>query len=153
MMRWLAIVIKSGDAPWKILHLWSVVKEGAKTALEETLDRSFYSPLYLAQALADQDIADVDIALVSNRMQQVAEEPVRDPARAVLLGPARVIPKELPGITCRSIDLDLESNKVAECAGQIVSEMASVRENATVAFRRGERFVETLEPLRSVCCS
>ena len=134
------------DAPWKILHLWSVVTEGAKASLEETLQRSFYSPLYLAQALANQDIANVDIALVSNRMQQVAEEPVRDPARAVLLGPARVIPKELPGITCRSIDVDLENSKVAECAGQIVHEMASIRENATVAFRNGERFVESLEP-------
>jgi len=51
----------------------------------------------------------VDIALVSNSMHQVAEEPVHNPARAVLLGPARVIPKELPGITCRSIDLDLKS--------------------------------------------
>jgi acyl transferase domain-containing protein/thioesterase domain-containing protein/acyl carrier protein len=137
---------KSGDAPWKILHLWSVVKEGAKTALEETLERSFLSPLYLAQALANQDVANVDIALVSNRMQQVAEEPVRDPARAVLLGPARVIQKELPGITCRSIDVDLEKSKIAECAGQIVAEMASIRDNATVAYRRGERFVETLEP-------
>ncbi len=138
-------VIQSGDAPWKIINLWSVVKEGAKTALEETLDRSFYSLLYLAQAMADQDIADVDIAIVSNGLQQVAEEPVRDPARAVLLGPARVIPKELPGITCRSIDFDLSNNKVADCAGQIVTEMTSIRENSTVAYRYGERFVETLE--------
>ena len=136
---------KSGDAPWKILHLWSVVTEGTKAALEETLERSFYSPLYLAQALARQDIADAEIALVSNRMQQVAEEPVHDPARAVLLGPARVIPKELPGITCRSIDLDLDSNQLAECARQTISEMVSVRENATVAYRHGERVVETLD--------
>ena len=134
------------ETPWKILHLWSVIKENARTALEETLERSFYSPLYLAQALADQDIANVDIALVSNRMQQVEDEPVGDPARAVLLGPARVISKELPGISCRSIDMDMDNSEVAECAGQIVAEMASIRENATVAYRRGERFAETLEP-------
>lgn len=137
--------IKGGYSHRKILHLWSV--EGAELQLAETLDRSFYSPLYLAQALANQDIADIDIALVSNRMQQVSEEPVRNPARAVLLGPARVIPKELPGITCRSIEVDLESGKVTECAAQIVSEMTSIRGNATVAFRGGERSVETLDPL------
>ncbi len=119
---------KSGDAPWKILHLWSVLKEGANATLEETLKLSFYSPLFLAQALADQDIADADIAMVSNGLQQVAEEPVYDPARALLLGPAQVIPKELPAIICRSIDLDLKSNQVAECAAQIVSEMVSIRE-------------------------
>ena len=137
--------IKSGYSPRKILHLWSV--EGAELPLAETMDRSFYSPLYLAQALANQDIADIDIALVSNRMQQVSEEPVRNPARAVLLGPARVIPKELPGITCCSIDVDFESGNATECAAQIVAEMASIRDNATVAFRGGERFVETLDPL------
>jgi thioesterase domain-containing protein/NAD(P)-dependent dehydrogenase (short-subunit alcohol dehydrogenase family)/acyl carrier protein len=79
-------------------------------------------------------------------MQQVAGEPVRDPARAVLLGVSRVIPKELPGIACRSIDIDLESGKGLGCAGQIILEMDAIRENATVAYRRGERFVETVEP-------
>lgn len=137
--------IKSGFSPRNILHLWTV--EGAERPLAEIMDRSFYSPLYLAQALADQDIADIDIALVSNRMQQVSEEPVRDPARSVLLGPARVIPKELAGITCCSIDVDFESGKATECAAQIVAEMASIRDNSTVAFRGGERFVETLDPL------
>lgn len=136
---------KGGDAPWKIVHLWSVVQKGAKTALEETLALSFYSPLYLAQALASQDIANVDIALVSNRMQQVGDEPVRDPARAVLLGPARVIPKELPGMSCRGIDVEFEKGKAQECAALIVAEMAASSENATVAYRGGERFVETLE--------
>ncbi len=137
--------IKSGYSLRKILHLWTV--EGTELPLAETLDRSFYSPLYLAQSLANQDIADVDIAVVSNRMQQISDEPIRNPARAVLLGPARVIPKELPGITCRIIDVDLESGEVVECAAQIVAEMASIRDNATVAFRGGERFVETLDSL------
>ncbi len=137
--------IKSGYSPRKILHLWTV--EDTELPLAETLDRSFYSPLYLAQALANQDIADIDIALISNRMQQVSEEPVQNPARSVLLGPARVIPKELPGITCCSIDVDLESGNTTECANQIVAEMASIRDNPTVALRGGERFVEALDPL------
>jgi acyl transferase domain-containing protein/thioesterase domain-containing protein/acyl carrier protein len=140
----IADVTKSGYSPSKILHLWSV--EDSEPLLTDTLDRSFYSPLYLAQALAAQDLEGIDIALVSNRLQQVSEEPVRNPARAVLLGPARVIPKELPGITCRSIDVDLESIRASECAAQIVAEMSSVRESVTVAFRGGERFIETLDP-------
>jgi acyl transferase domain-containing protein/thioesterase domain-containing protein len=137
--------IKSGYSLRKILHLWAV--EDTELPLVETMDRSFYSPLYLAQALAKQDIADLDIAMVSNRMQQISDEPTRDPARAVLLGPARVIPKELPGITCRSIDVDLDSGKVAEGAAQIVAEVASITDNSTIAFRGGERFVETLDSL------
>src|SRR5208283_670117 len=57
------------------------------------------------------------------------------------------IPIELPGITCRSIDVETEGAHTQECAALLVAEMASVRENVTVAFRGGARFVETLEPL------
>jgi acyl transferase domain-containing protein/thioesterase domain-containing protein len=139
-------VVASGKSPSRILHLWSVVPESEEAPLEETLDRSFYSPLYLTQALAAQDLAGIDIALVSNRLQQVSDEPVRNPARAVLLGPARVIPKELPGIACRAIDLDLRNGQTRECASQLISEMTSIRTQDTIAYRNGERFVETLDP-------
>ena len=42
--------------------------------------------------------------------------------------------------------MDLQGSKAEECAARIIGEMASSHENATVAFRRAERFVETLEP-------
>jgi acyl transferase domain-containing protein/thioesterase domain-containing protein/acyl carrier protein len=146
-------VLKSGRTPTRILHLWPVTppvtSNAPKPQLEETIDRSFYSPLFLAQALAAQDLTGIDIALVSNGMQQVTDEPVRDPARAVLLGPARVIHKELPEISCRALDIDLalglEPAKLEECAAQLVAEMAAPHENSTVAYRRGQRFVESFD--------
>ena len=140
-------VLKSGPAPDSILHLWSVMPEGRRAELKHVQARSFLSPLFLAQALASEDIAGQDIALISNHMQQVFAEPARNPARAVLLGPARVIPKELPGITCRSIDLDFTNERADEFAALLVAEMNSNRDNATIAFRDGRRFVETVEPL------
>jgi acyl transferase domain-containing protein/acyl carrier protein len=140
-------IVKSNHLPDKMLHLWSVLPQGATTSLNETEELSFFSPLFLAQALASQDIARMDIGLVSNRMQQVSEEAVRHPDRAVLLGPARVIPAELPGITCRSIDVDFVGEHAEECAALIVAEMNCNGDNATVALRHGERFVESVEPL------
>ena len=142
-----ADAVLCGSSPRKIVHLWSVTPETAKTPLDETLEQSFFSPLYLAQSLAGQDIANVEISLVSNRMQQVQEEAVGDPAHAMLLGPARVIPKELPGIVCRSIDVDLAKEQTKECASQIIAEMCSIPENAAVAYRRSERYIETLDRL------
>jgi len=143
----LTIILGSGRVPDRVVHLWSVMAEGRRASLKEVQERSFLSPLFLAQALASQDIASLDIALVSNHMQQVFAEPARNPARAMLLGPVRVIPKELPGITCRSIDLDFSSERTDEFAALLVAEMNSSQENATVAFRDGGRFIETLEPL------
>jgi acyl transferase domain-containing protein/thioesterase domain-containing protein len=144
----IAALLESSGAPRKIVHLWSLAAEASQAPLEETLERSFFSPLYLAQALAAQDLQGMQLALVSNHMQQVTAEPVRNPARAVLLGPARVIHKELPGFNCKAIDLDFDAGKTAECAAQLVAEMKGAYENSTVAWRRSERFIETLEPLQ-----
>jgi acyl transferase domain-containing protein/thioesterase domain-containing protein len=143
-----AALLESGGAPRKIVHLWSLAAEASETPLKETLDRSFFSPLYLAQALAAQDLQGVELALVSNHMQRVAAEPVRNSARAVLLGPARVMHKELPGFYSKAIDLDFDAGKTAESAAQLVTEMNGALENSTVAWRGGERFTETLEPLQ-----
>ena len=143
----IADLVKNKVSPKSILHLWSATSLGTETPLDQTLDRSFLSLLFLGQALAHQDIADADITLVSNRMQQVHDEPLRNPAQAVLLGPARVIPKELPGIACRSIDVDFEAGTVEENAAQIVAEIISNRDAATIAFRSGDRFVESLESI------
>jgi len=141
----IADILNSGYSPKRIIHLWSVQSADSNTPLEETLDRAFYSPLFLTQALADQDMNGLDIGVVSNVMQSVSGEPVQDPARAVLLGPVRVIPKELPGITCRAIDVELDDNRARECAAQIVAEMAAAPNDAVVAYRQGERFTEAVE--------
>ena len=142
-----AALLASSPALLRILHLWSVSAESADAPLEETLDRSFYSPLYLAQALAAQDIKGIQLALVSNQMQQVAAESVRHPERAVLLGLTRVIPKEVSGFHAKAIDLDLNGDNAEACAAQLIAEMSAAPEDSTVAWRSGQRFVETLAPL------
>ena len=142
------ILLESGGTLRKIVHLWSLAAEGSEAPLQETLDRSFLSPLYLAQALAAQDLQGMQLALVSNHLQQVDAEPVRHPARAVLLGPARVIHKELPEFYAKAIDLAFDPGKTAEGAAQLVAEMNGAYENSTIAWRGAERFVETLEPLQ-----
>jgi acyl transferase domain-containing protein/thioesterase domain-containing protein len=136
---------KAGRTPRKILHLWPLTAVGKELPVDAALDRCFYSPLYLAQALGAHDLADIDIVLVSNDLQQVTNEPVRSPARAVLLGPARILHKELPGVACHAVDLDGEPRMADECAEQLIAEMGAVHDAATITYRKGQRFVETME--------
>ena len=102
-----------GRLPRTIVHLWSMVDANAPGESLDDLDviedRSFYSLLYLAQALGAIDIEiDVTLGVVSNSLQQVvAGERILRPERALLLGPCGVIPKEFPNIRCRSIDVSL----------------------------------------------
>jgi len=131
--------------PAKVVHLWSLRNDSAQVNLDVMTELSFFSLLFLAQALGEQDETGADIAIVTNRVQSVVGEPILDPRTALVLGPARVIPKELPGIICRSIDVDLSSQGSATLAEQIVAEHAAPFSESVVAFRRGERLCETIE--------
>ncbi|HEX3891038.1 MAG TPA: SDR family NAD(P)-dependent oxidoreductase [Terracidiphilus sp.] len=140
-------LVKRGLSPKNILHLWSATAPETTPALAESLDRSFYSPLYLAQELTHHDIVEASLTMVSNRMQQVHDESVRNPASAVVLGLVRVIPQELPGLICWSMDVDLETDTIEKTAAQIVAEITIVSNETVVAFRGSERFAEVLESI------
>jgi acyl transferase domain-containing protein/thioesterase domain-containing protein len=148
--------------PRTIVHLWSVVAEDH--VLDELNDidanehRSFYSLLFLAQALGAVDIdASVTIGVVANSLQAVAQEPILGPERAVLLGPCGVIPKEFPNIDCRSIDIafpsqvgtysDEPADAMKEIGAQIISELSFDSREPVVAYRRNRRWVRAFEPL------
>ena len=135
-------------SPEKIIHLWSTADNTHKLSLNEKLDRSFYSLLFLAQALGAQDITGIEIGIVSNCLHRIHGEPAADPVCATLLGPARVISKELPGMNFRGIDVDLSAQGPAPAAHQIIAELCTPYRDSVVAIRRGERWTETLEPVQ-----
>jgi amino acid adenylation domain-containing protein len=144
--------------PRRILHMWTVVGDDAPTGLlgcDAEQARGFYSLLFLAQAIGKADSADrpaqIDIAVVSNQMQQVAGELVRCPERATVLGPCKVITQELPGVVCRSIDIELarpgswQRELVLE---RIPHEVITPSADHVIAYRGHDRFVQTFEPVR-----
>ena len=88
---------RDGRFPDKIVHLWNVspsdTNQTSNLNPEKCLDLSFYSLLFLAQALAKLGSAQpLQIAAVTSDMQQVAGEVVPSPEKAALLGPCKVIP-------------------------------------------------------------
>ncbi len=138
-------IVNHEHPPTKILHLWPVIGATLGRSLDNTLDLSFYSLLFLAQAWGDQDLGAVEIACVSNGLQSVSGENVIEPARAALLGPVRVIPKEFPGVICRSIDLDRSIQDLRRVASDTIVECSLRSADACVAYRESERWVETFE--------
>ncbi|HYW40567.1 MAG TPA: SDR family NAD(P)-dependent oxidoreductase [Terriglobales bacterium] len=138
-------IVKRGHPPTRILHLWLVTAATPGRSVDQTLDLSFYSLLFLAQAWGDQDLGAVEIACVSNGLQSVSGEDVFEPTRAALLGPVRVIPKEFPGVFCRSLDLDRNIQDRRRAASDIVAECSLRSSDSCVAYRQSERWVETFE--------
>lgn len=138
---------EDGKLPAKIVHLWNLATAGTA----ESLESSFYSPLYLAQAIGALGQApNIDLLLVSNHLYDVIGNMVMNPQRATLIGPCRVIPQEYPNISCRHIDLDLLPGQAAEAQllSRVMSEVASGAADKIVAYRNGHRWVQIFEPLR-----
>jgi acyl transferase domain-containing protein/thioesterase domain-containing protein/acyl carrier protein len=139
-------IAKNHRLPTKILHLWSVLDAAGARTLEQLLDLSFYSLLFLAQAIGDQDLGPLEIICVSNGLNRVSQEDAAEPARAALLGPVRVIPKEFPGKVCRHVDLEWKIRDLKRAAGEIIRECAEPATHSCVSWRHSERLVEDFEP-------
>jgi len=143
--------------PQQIAHLWTLTADESfrpgSSFLHRVQERGFYSLLFLAQALADHgELPLRQIHVISNGMQSAAGEPLLHPEKATLLGPVQVIPKELEGICCRSIDVVLPeprrkrgADPLAALAGELLRELAAAPANALVAWRDGQRFERGFE--------
>lgn len=147
--------------PQRVAHLW-MVTDSEETAVTTTFfhwlqEHGFYSLLFLAQALGNTTLpGPVHVAVVSNGMQQVADEGLPHPVKACVLGPVGVIPRELPEVTCSSVDIDWppkarpgaqrQKAELARSVQQLAAELAEPRPAAVVAWRAGRRFQRSFAP-------
>ncbi len=138
-------LVKQGRHPRRIVHLWSLMGPTAtEPSCEARLDFSFYSLFFLGQSLLALDLADVHLAAISDRVQAVDGETCHDPIAATMLGPIRVLPKELPGMVCRNIDIQATAQAPGQLAVQILRELSTPVTDPVVALRAGERWIEEL---------
>ncbi|HVR95482.1 MAG TPA: acyltransferase domain-containing protein [Thermoanaerobaculia bacterium] len=131
-----------------VVHLWSAAPVGADEPFERIQDRGFYSLLFLAQALGKRGLtAPVRIEVVTSQVQRVTGGEALVPEKATLIGPCRVIPQEFPRLTCRAIDVEPSMT-----ADRLLAELAVDGDEPMIAWRDGERFVQSFErePLSEV---
>ena len=146
---------KAGRFPEAIVHLWSLAgPDGPLPAdewTEQALGRSFYSLLFLAQALGEQNITrPIQVAVLSTNVQDVTGDEALVPEKAPLLGPCKVVPQEHPNLVFRSIDVaeaDLETGRVVKLAAWLLAEINDQPADRFVAYRGGYRWLQTYENL------
>jgi acyl transferase domain-containing protein/acyl carrier protein len=137
--------------PNRVLHLWGVGAPDVSSGYD--LDRhqqmGFYSVLHLSQALAGARIgSSVHIVAVSDNMHSVTGEEALCPAKATVLGVCRAVPQEYPNIVLRSVDIEIAAGRVRETSNQLLAEFSDAELASTVAYRRGQRWVQIFEPVR-----
>jgi amino acid adenylation domain-containing protein len=149
-----ALLDALGRTPTHVLHLWNVTEEATAAmgtmAVDAALDRSYYSLVFLAQALGRQSVTDpTAIAVVSNGLCDVTGEEPLEPLKAALLGPVTVVPREVPSLSCRTIDVTLGvAVGRGRLAAQILAEVArtpDLPDLPAVAFRGSLRWVREVE--------
>lgn len=151
----------AGDSrrPTRIAHLWSLPTRRAPSSralldqLDSRLDLSFYSLLFLGQALAGQEGSDpLQVMAVTSGAYRVLDEPVIHPDQATLVGPVRVMARESAQVTSLLVDIEpaegrlrrllARSKQVDEAflAKCLVTELLAVPEADTIAYRGRHRW-------------
>jgi acyl transferase domain-containing protein/acyl carrier protein len=139
--------------PQNVLHLWSVGDASPRLdqleVFEHWRDRGFHSLLYLVQALLAKNASSpVQIVAASTGLQAVTGDELVAPAKALLLGVCRSVPQEYPHLACRSVDVEVHADGgLDDTAAQLVAEFADEELRSTVAYRDGQRWLQTYGPL------
>ncbi|WP_437627963.1 SDR family oxidoreductase [Sorangium sp. So ce1151] len=146
----LADLPESGAVPLRVFHLWSLPAAPEGPPGHEAARRAgFDGLLYLAQALARRVGGPTQIAVLTSEVAAVlGDEPVH-PAKTTLLAVAQGIRQEIPGATCRVIDLPVGASDHAHAdrADRLLGELAAGGDDALVAYRGSHRWVRGFEPI------
>jgi acyl transferase domain-containing protein/acyl carrier protein len=141
----------AGRLPEVIGHLWTLSASSADDGLSDAQDHGFFSVLFLAQALGSiGSSAPVRLAVITSGVHEVTGDETLFSANATVLGPCRVMSTEYPHVSCRAIDLvssewsDASDRRI----GELIAEIADGAGDAVVAYRRGRRWLEAVEPTR-----
>jgi acyl transferase domain-containing protein len=128
------------ETPAHVVNLWALAAADSCAAL----DRGFYSPLFLAQALGRRPLhRPASMLVVTAGLHAVTgDEP---PAALLLPGfgtGGGLLPSELPNVACRALDLP---SPIPLAVEEILAEASGAYAEPWVALRQGQRFARSFE--------
>ncbi|MGL5011574.1 MAG: KR domain-containing protein, partial [Paracoccaceae bacterium] len=147
-------LVATGQVPTRIGHFWGVTAEEShrpgSSFLHRNIEQGFYALMFLAQAMAEENLPKpLHITAFTNGAAQVRGEVLSAPEKAMLLGPARVIPKELPGVTVSTLDLELPRTRrgvmVDALVDPVLEELLAVPDNTVAALRGTRRYAQKVK--------
>ncbi|MEO8483469.1 MAG: beta-ketoacyl synthase N-terminal-like domain-containing protein, partial [Acidobacteriota bacterium] len=132
-----------------IVYAWTRAPRRDAGSLESQLERHFFGPLALAQAIARQELEQpISVTFVTSGVAQVAGEATISPAAATVRGPSRVMPREMPQVRTRIVDLlaDASESQRDVAVSLLAEELGASSAEPVVAHRHATRWVETFTP-------
>ncbi|MCT4554969.1 MAG: SDR family NAD(P)-dependent oxidoreductase [Pelagimonas sp.] len=157
-----------GQMPTRIGHFWLVTADEThrpgSSFFHRVQEQGFYSLLFLAQALGDEGTVKPHLTVFTNGAAKLRDEALPYPEKATIAGPARVIPRELPGVTVSTLDLQLPvaedgpfwaqaKLRAAYAAAQealvasVLEELLAEPADLSAALRGGRRYECAMRPV------
>ncbi|WP_333846542.1 type I polyketide synthase [Phaeobacter italicus] len=105
--------LADGDLmPTRIGHFWLVTQKESfrpgASFFDRNLEMGFYALTALGQALAQIDLPHpIHLCVMTTGAAQLRDEPLPYPEKAMIAGPAGVLPREVAGLTCATLDIEL----------------------------------------------
>jgi acyl transferase domain-containing protein len=140
-----AALEREGGLPPSIVHM-EAVTHTEPAGLFDNGETVFASLLFVAQELGRvRTPQPTQLIIVSNGLHAIAATDHVAPGKALLLGPVRVVPQELPHVRCRSIDVALTYNgsSIDGVAKSLLAEFQCQPADPVMALRGGSRFAQT----------
>jgi non-ribosomal peptide synthase protein (TIGR01720 family) len=130
--------------PRRIVHCWTLASMKGGAPADLTL--GFHSLVHLLQAIGEKQVIEpVHLAVVTTGVQDVTGRDRLIAGNAAVIGPVQVGPLEYPNLTACSIDISLEQADRASVAQAVVAESLAGGADSIVAYRGGQRWVQTFE--------
>ncbi len=158
----LADLIEADLVPTRIGHFWLVTNaetfRPGSSFFDRNLEVGFYSLTALAQELGTLELpGPLHLSIFTTGAAQFRDEPLPYPEKALISGPAGVIPRELPGLTCSTVDIEmpgtaggwrrlLTTSEVVDITPRVLEELLAEPENLTAIWRDDRRYEQTWRP-------
>jgi len=151
----MADLVARGRVPSRIAHLWLLTGDESHrpggSFFHRNQEQGFYSMLFLAQAIVAENLpTPLHITTLTNGAARLHQEALPYPGKATVAGPVGVIPREMPGLTCSSIDIELalprrdKTQALDYLALRVLEDLMAPAKNARLAYRGEKRLTQTL---------
>ena len=146
----LADLTRQGRFPERIVHMWNVsaCETGTDDGHERHIETSFYSLLYLAQAIQFQNSsAPITCVVVANGLHEITGNEELVPGKAMLLGMSRAAARELSNV--RWVNLDVEfpiaGRNERFVLEHMVADVISGQPSSVVGYRGAKQWMQSYE--------
>ena len=163
---------EAGRSPTRIGHFWLLTGDEkfrpGSNLHDWNLELGFHSLTALSQALASLDMPDpVHVSVFTNGAAQVRDEPLPYPEKAMIAGPAGVVPHEIPGLTISTLDIEMVRPNTAKgflprqrprtnprdtetLNNRLLEELLATPANTVAAWRGDKRLERLYRPVELV---